>query len=347
MRKTKTWRTNWLIAAAAATFGVVPVIAAPPDANNNSNTGQGVAGNSNLINGAPNATASPSATNPPVTPPVSDMNTSTNGNINIDNGIPRSDKAYNLALPAGFQQTEVTSASGIKSGLVKMADLAVTKGDFSSFLADLSVQDRQKAGGFNPDQSRLDSSIDRIQQAWKAKYNQSMDISDTNLVFNDQFTIIQGKVDDAGLAMANWPIAACNREQRASDISVNGNVSSVNGNNAAPYASSTDQQKAIDDDMKLTKGRDVALVRFPAGDGLPEMTVSMTFHNPLSWRVDVPRDRTCEQIYNDLGTQLDWMASHTEQWPASVDDAYRMVARHAAAALYGVGPTSATADIGH
>jgi hypothetical protein len=273
-------------------------------------------------------------------------NVSTNGNTNVDNGIPRSDKTYNLALPAGFQQTEVTSASAIKSGLVKMTDRAVARGDFSSFLADLSMQGRQKTGEFNPDQSRLDSSIDRIQQSWKARYNQTMDISDTNLVFNGQFTIIQGKVDDASVAMANWP-AACNREQRAADISVSGNVSSVNGNNAAPYASATDQQKAIDDDMKLTKGRDVALVRFPAGDGLPEMTVSMNSRSPLSWRVDVPRDRTSEQIYNDLGTQLDWMASHTDQWPASADDAYRMVARHAAAAIYGVGPTSASADIGH
>jgi hypothetical protein len=379
MRKTKTLRTNWLIAAAAATLGVAPVIAAPPDANNNTNTGQGVAGNSNLNNGAPNATGNTptnpgvtdantnangnnntntgqgvagnsdpnNAANTPSTPGMANTNVSTNGNTNMDNGIPRSEQSLTFALPAGIRQTDVTSASGIKSGLVKMTDSAVTKGSFNNFLAELSVQDREKAREYkNPDQSRLDSSIQRIQSAWQAKYNRSIDISDKNLVFNDRFTIIQGKVEDPNLALANWPVAACSRAQQSSDISVNSNVSSVNGNTATPYTGSTDQQKEIDD-AKLTKGRDVALVRIPAGDGLPEMTVSMIFHYPLFWRVDAPKDRTGEQIYNDLASQLDWIAGHTEQWPSNVDDAYRMVARHAAAALYGVGPTSASADIGH
>jgi len=57
---------------------------------------------------------------------------------------------------------------------------------------------------------------------------------------------------------------------------------------------------------------------------------------PMFYRVDIPNDRTGEQIYNDTLTQLTYIGDHSNEWPADVNDGYRMLAQHAVAAVYGV-----------
>ena len=52
--------------------------------------------------------------------------------------------------------------------------------------------------------------------------------------------------------------------------------------------------------------------------------------------VDVPNDRTGEQIYQDLLTHLTYADEHKDQWPSDVNDGYRMFAHHVLMALYGV-----------
>jgi hypothetical protein len=226
-----------------------------------------------------------------------------------------------LRLPDGFTQTDLTDASGIKTGLVKLTERAVTKGDFNSLLAELALQDRERAREFkNPDQAKLDNEIDRIQAAWKSKYNEEFSINDKNLIFDDSYQIIQGKVSDPNTAINNWPVNA-------------GQPQAVGAADRNPTGG--DVQRQITD-AKLTKGRDVAVVRFPAVAGTREMTVSMIFHYPLFWRLDVPNDRTGEVIYNDLLGHLKYLADHSAQWPDDKLVAYRVVAHHAAAALYGL-----------
>jgi len=204
---------------------------------------------------------------------------------------------------------------------MKITERAVTKGDFNALLGELSRQDRERAREYKDvDQAKLDGVIDRIQTAWKNKYNQDFEVSDKNLIFNDQFAIMQGQVDNPSVAIDYWPVPAMANQAAAA---------------ADRNPTLTDEQKQISE-AKLTKGRDVAIVRFPAGQGMPEMNVSMIFHYVDFWRVDVPNDRSGEQLYNDLLTHLNYMADHQDQWPSDVNDGYRMVARHAAAALYGV-----------
>jgi hypothetical protein len=239
---------------------------------------------------------------------------------NLATPMNQQQSAFNL--PPGFTQTDLSSASGIKTGLVKLTERAVTKGDYNSFLAELSVPDRTRAREFkNADQKQLDAKIDQFQRAWQAKYGQKFDISDKNLVFNDQVQIIQGKVSDPSLALSNWPVPAAQGEaMTASDQS---------------YGNTRDEKQQTDQ-AKLTKGRDVALVRFMGNDRMPPLTVSIIFNYPDFWRVDVPNNRTGEQIYNDLSRQIDDMTTHQDRWPNDVEEAYRIVARHAIAALYGV-----------
>jgi hypothetical protein len=234
------------------------------------------------------------------------------------------------ALPAGFQMKNVDADSGVKTGLVKLTERAVTKGDFNKFLAELTTPEKKHAREFKgADQAKLDGIIDQIQKDWKAKYGEDFKISDKNLIFDQRFVITQGEVSDPATAVNNWPVAAVAGEA----------VSASSHENAANDKKAMAEAKAAE----LTKGRDVALVRFPASHALPEMTVSMLKERIIVgvWRVDVPDSRTGEQIYNDLSAQLSSIRDHRAEWPATVADAYRMVAHHAIAALYG-GPMSGT-----
>jgi hypothetical protein len=221
--------------------------------------------------------------------------------------------------PPGFQTIKMDGESGIRTGLVKMTDRAVTKGDFNRLLAELSTQDKERAREFKgADQSKLDAIINQIQMDWKTKYGQEFSISDKNLVFDKSFAMAEFEVTDPSVAVANWPLPVMSGEAVA----------------AGNHQASNDKDNARD--AKLTKGRDVAEVRFPSMKGLSELTVSMIHELPMFWRVDVPNDRTGEQIYNDLTAQLTFIRDHSDKWPAHVDDAYRLVARHVVAALYGV-----------
>ena len=229
-----------------------------------------------------------------------------------------------MALPAGFEITGENADSGVKSALVKLTERSVAKGDFHSFLRELTKQDKERAREYKgADQAKLDAIVEQIQKQWKAKYNEDFSISDKNLVFDQRFAIVPGKVTDPAVALNNWPVPAVMTEN------------AVTAGSHSDAKTEKKEEKAAD----LTMGREVALVRFPASHALPEMNVSMIRYMLGFWHIDVPNDRSGEEIYNDLTTHFTYIRDHEAQWPSTVGDGYRMMAHHAVAALYGV-PTS-------
>jgi len=225
--------------------------------------------------------------------------------------------AQPLAFPAGFEQKNVKAESGVKSGLAKLTERALTKGDFNKFLAELSTQDKERAREFKGvDQAKLDAAIEQIQKDWQGKYGKNFEMSDK--VFDTGVAIVQGEVSDPAVALNNWP------------------VPSVTGE-AAPAAAQInpgDVKKAAKDE-KLTKGRNVAIVRFLEKDK-SEMTVSMLHELPAFYRVDIPNDITGEQIYNNLLAHLTALHENSSKWPADVNEGYRHVARCVAESVYGI-----------
>jgi hypothetical protein len=231
-------------------------------------------------------------------------------------------------LPDGFAEKEEDAASGVKSTLVGLTNRAVTKDSydsfFSGFLSELAKRDKDRAQEFKGvNQGELNGIIAQIQSEWRAKYNQDFDVSDKNLVFNEQFPMAQGEVSDTAVASMNWPMTP------APGLAVQAGANS-------------DQQRS--NTKVLTQGKAVAVICFPPGDNLPAIKVSLIHQAMTGWYVDVPTDRTGEQIYNDLVTHLNYIASHQDRWPSDVTDAYRMVARQVVAALYGVSPNNGTAS---
>ncbi len=234
----------------------------------------------------------------------------------------RADNA--LTLPAGFDVKDVGAVSEAKSGLVKLAERSVTKGDFEKFLRELAKPDQERTQQFKDfDQKKLDGRIDQIAKAWKAKYGKDFDLNDKNVVFDERFTVAQGEVSDPNVALANWPVNATGGE-------------AVTASNKESANRDTKQEKHEASAEKLEKGRNVAIVHFPAAYGFNAMNVSMIHQLPAFYCVDIPNSRTGEQVYNDLLNHLTYIGEHVDQWPADVNDAYRMVAYHAVASVYGV-----------
>jgi hypothetical protein len=231
-------------------------------------------------------------------------------------------------LPDGFTQKDEAAADGVKSTLVGLTNRAVTKDSydsfFSSFLGELAKRDKARSQEFkNPDQAVLNITIARIQTEWRAKYNQDFDVTDKNLVFDSRFPMTQGEVSDPTAAALNWPLEPA-------------------GGQPINAGANSEQQKS--NSNELTQGAAVAAICFPAGDGYPAINVSMLHQTLSGWYVDLPVDRTGEQVYNDLVSHLDYIAAHQDRWPSDVTDAYRMVARQIVAALYGVSSNAGTAN---
>ncbi len=209
-------------------------------------------------------------------------------------------KAENaLTLPAGFDVKDVGAVSEVKTGLVKLTERSVTKGDFNKFLAELAKADKERTREFKDvDQKKLDGRISQINKAWKAKYGNKFDVNDKNVVFDERFTIVQGEVADPNVALANWPVAATGSD-------------AVTASNKEAADRDTKQAKHEASAEKLEKGRNVAIVRLPAAYGFNAMNVSMIHQLPAFYRVDISDSRTGEQIYNDLLNHLTWIGEHS------------------------------------
>jgi len=234
-----------------------------------------------------------------------------------------------LQLPAGFIAKDEGADAGVKSTLVQLTQRAVTKDSydsfFSAFLSDLASRDKERAQEFKGvDQQHLNGLIGQIQTAWQTKYGQPFEVSDQNLTFNDQFPIVQGEVSDPTAAAASlWPAPATAGQPV----------------DAAPSA---DQQKC--NAKELTLGQAVAVIEYPAGDGQLAIHVSLVHQTLSGWYVDLPVERTGEEIYTDLSSHLTYIAAHQDLWPTDVNAGYRMVARNVASALYGTTSPAGTAS---
>jgi len=232
-----------------------------------------------------------------------------------------------LVMPAGFVQKDEGADADVRSTMGQLTQRAVAKDSydsfFSGFLSDLATRDKARAQEFKgADQQHLNDLIGQIQTAWQSKYGHDFDATDKNLAFDEQYPVVQGEVSDPTLAANNWPAAG----------------------SAALVTPSTSTEQQACNTKELTEGRAVAIIRLPAGDGLPEMYVSMIHQRLSGWYVVLPVDRTGEQIYNDLSAHLGYIAAHQDLWPAQPTQAYHMVARNVVAALYGVPSQSGTAS---
>jgi len=246
--------------------------------------------------------------------------------------------AQPLALPPGFSQKDLNETKDIKSTVASATEKAVDKGSFDGLVGYLAKPDEDRIDPAikNLDTAKLDGRIDQFRRDWKAKYNADFDIDKEQVVFNEQFKIVTGEVADEATAMANWPVPATTDVMGAARTAGEQITGNANRTKQTGDVGEGNQGNKAAEAKKLDKGRNVAVMRFPASHGLPTLNVSLLHQLPDNWRIDIPDDRTADQVYNDLLTHLTYIDDHKDQWPADVNDGYRMVSHHVQCALYGV-----------
>lgn len=228
-----------------------------------------------------------------------------------------------LAFPAGFTEKKTHELGDVRSEFATVTEDAVKVDHFDNFINNLVTGNRDRLRDAKKrDVADLNGKINVIRKFWKDKYGKEFDPGKD--AFSPEWAaVVTGEVTDSAQAVANWPVDPLTG--RPAQMS-----------REAVTARAVEAGKISGGKVKLDKGRDVALVRIGQGHGLPPLTLSMIHELPAQWRFDIPDTRTGDQIYNDLLNQLNFIATHSEDWPADINDGYRMVAHRVVMALYGV-----------
>jgi hypothetical protein len=98
------------------------------------------------------------------------------------------------------------------------------------------------------------------------------------------------------------------------------------------------REKMFGGQVKLEKGREVALAHLRAGHGLPGIYASMIHETASGWKFDIPNNISAKILYDDLVANLESIDRMQSQWPADENEAYRHVTHAVIAALYDVSP---------
>ena len=224
----------------------------------------------------------------------------------------------------------IDESKGIRDMLASVTEAALRKDGFDDLVERLAEPDRARmnAASGNLTSPELDAVVEQIRREWKAKYRQDFSI-DEDLVFGDQFLGMQ-------LVQAQSPPPVL-----LSNVATP-NVATPDGSTPVTPVSTTVSTPAKHPGFpRLTPPTDFAVVVFPITPALPELNVSLAHELPDHWRIDVPDAMNPERLRGNLLRQLQLLAQSKAQWPADVNDAYRMATHHVMAALHGAEPRAA------
>lgn len=219
-------------------------------------------------------------------------------------------------------------AEDIRETIRTATEASLTKGGFDDLIERFVDADRNRLGkdGFaGKDHETLDGRIAQFQKDWKAKYNQDFKIKDKEAVYSAAFaTIIQSEV----------PGSARLASDRQTGTNVTPPVGTQQNNDANQVA--RDSGKMAGGDTNLNPGRNIATVQIAASHGLPALSVPLIHELPDSWKIDVPDNYTVEQMHDNLLKHLTMADEMKDQWPADVNEAYRVVTHHVLMAVLNV-----------
>ena len=253
-------------------------------------------------------------------------------------------------LPAGVQKATSDDSEDIRDVLGEATEAALTKDGLDDLVERFVDSDRNRLGSFASQKERLttlNGRIAQIQKDFKAKYNKDFDIEHKVAFGPDfkSFQILQGEIVNPQL-LTNWPVKAS-----ASGSSVSSASSSTSSNTSStsvevdvkndgkidkPVVGELGKPSNKPSDRNLEKGRNVAILHFPASHGLQALTVSMVHELPDSWKIDVPDNVDGQKLHDQLLNHLTQFGENKDKWPADVNEAHRLAAHHVLAAVYDV-----------
>jgi hypothetical protein len=226
-------------------------------------------------------------------------------------------------LPAGIQKATKDDSEDIRSALANTTEAVMSK-SFHSIRNHLVDADRNRLKDLKDKDDAFAGRIEQISKDWQAKYGKKFDV-EHKLAFGPDakgFMIIQGEIANPQL-LANWPVE-------------NSKANSGSGDSATASGRRDEANKPGNKpgDRNLEKGRNVAIVTFPAEHGTPEVTASMIHELPDNWRFDIPDNIDSQKFYQNLLAHVTEFSEMKDQWPTDVNEASRLFTHHVVEALY-------------
>jgi hypothetical protein len=240
------------------------------------------------------------------------------------------DMNSHTALPAGITAKNLNDDKAIDKAIKNVAEDGLSRDGFDNLVGRLADQDRdriKKSAGnasltnLNGDKNqRLNTLVDNLNNSFKAKYSQKVDIDYSKAFTADFVHIMTGEVQDPNQLVGKWPVAAGMSADNA------GKLSAADAQQA--------QNKAFGGDVNLEKGRDVAIAHIVGSHGMPGVTASLIHEVASGWKFDIPNDIDAHRLYNNLLSNLGTI--NTSTLPADVNEANREVAHAVVASLYNI-----------
>jgi hypothetical protein len=266
-------------------------------------------------------------------------------------------------LPEGVQPATKDDSEDIRDLFENATEAAIKVNGYNDLVLRFVDADRNRIGTFlkgDNDQklAKLNGIVGSLSQQFEQKYGQKFDIKD-DVVFGNQFQgfhIVQGEIVNPAL-LSNWPVQQKAKSGAIQDPNPAGRKTETkndgkidvpdvkvdvkddtknDGKIDVPKVSVGEVGKPSDrpGDRNLDKGRNVAVVSFPESHGMPELYASLIHEMPDNWKIDVPDNVDGQKLHDNLCNHLTMFAQHKDQWPADVNEAYRMAAHCVLMAIY-------------
>jgi hypothetical protein len=240
----------------------------------------------------------------------------------------RTTGATQLALPAGATQSkDMANAAKLSGPIVGATNKALAKNGLDNMVGYFVDQDRDRLKDIDKlDATQLNGRIEQVEKSWKDKYGSKFDADERDFTANQA---VEGEIQDPAQFVQAWPVAVVilPADQAAA-------AAGASGANAQP-AANRQLDRDTEKNGNIEKGRNVAIVRLPAEDGFPAMDVSL-IREAGGWKIDVPNNRTAQQIHDDVQKHLTMAGDDSAKWPADQTQARRDVARHVLMGIYGI-----------
>ncbi|HEX8522768.1 MAG TPA: hypothetical protein VF669_10965 [Tepidisphaeraceae bacterium] len=262
-----------------------------------------------------------------------------------------------FALPAGAKQdADIANSVKLSGPIAGVANQALDKnglGDMAGYFVD---QDRDRLKDIkNINADELNNKVQQIADAYKNKFNTKFDVDAQDF---SAAQAVEGEIQDPAQFVQNWPLplvsgmsdqgqsaaahVGANSGDKNHDAhgSVNVGDTKVSGSvSANTDTNNNDNTKdGVDKDTakngNIEKGRNVAIVRLPAEKGMPAMDVCL-IREVTAWKIDIPNNRTAQQIHDDVSRHLD-MVADASKWQGDALQTRREIARHVLMGIYGV-----------
>jgi hypothetical protein len=218
----------------------------------------------------------------------------------------------------GTTAADSKNAGDIRNTLKDVTEAAVKKGTFDDLVERTAAPDRQRIGKFAEEKfADLDGRADQFLKDWKEKYNQDFDIGKADDIYNQQMvSISEMNPNEARTAGEKIKEGAKDTGAAISDA-----------------AKSTVGKDTAEDAAKKDENRPTASAVIAASHGLPEVRLNLVSEFPDKWKIDLPDSIDGQKLKDNVLKHLTMVDEDKANWPADVNDAYRLVSHHMLMAL--------------